>query len=220
MSNHVLLYHNRFNIAIKKCDLLIALGTRFGVQQTGATLEKYTTADVIRVEIDENEIGRTFINEKLVIKSDLKSFFTQVNKQCLNFDSNYQTWHLEIQNWENKFGKNICAKNEKIDPIDFIQELSKYYEKNSVITADVGANQMWVAQAFKVNFNQRFLTSSALGSMGYSLPAAIGASYGIDDVVVFQDGNQLIVHRIVKIEGEEITTAGDANDGSTEKVGW
>lgn len=175
------------NLALKNADLLIALGTRFGVQQTGSDIKAYTEANIIRVEIDNNEIGRTAIKEDLIIEADLKEFFSQINK--IVFNSEYADWHTQLKNWDKKYRDNICIKSTGIDPIDFIRNLSAYYSANSVITTDVGVNQMWVAQAYKKQDNQRFLTSSALGSMGYSLPAAIGASYLTDDVVVAYMGD-------------------------------
>lgn len=170
------------NLALKNTDLLIALGTRFGVQQIGVFQKKYTEADIIRVEIDESEIGRTFINEKLVIKSDLKKFFNKVNK--IKLASDYKKWHYRIQQWNEEYRNNICVKSERIDPVDCIRNLTKYFDENTVVTTDVGANQMWVAQALNIEKNQRFLTSSALGAMGYSLPAALGASYAVNGNVV------------------------------------
>ena len=82
--------------------------------------------------------------------------------------------------------KNTVVRAKKgIDPIKLIRKISQYAHENTIFTADVGANQMWVAQALRLKENQRLLNSAGFGAMGYSLPAAIGASYVAPNVVCF-----------------------------------
>ncbi len=163
------------NLAILKADLILALGTRLSIKQTGKIKENYTNANIVHVDIDKTELKRTFLNETLSIKGDVKEFLNKINKE--NFSINIENWLSLIEEWKNKFEDTICDKNSKLDPVIFLREITKYIKDDTVITTDVGANQMWTNQALRLKNNQRLLNSGGFGAMGYSLPAAIGASY-------------------------------------------
>lgn len=170
------------NLAIYNADLIIALGTRFGQRQIGKKLESYCRAKVIRVEIDKTEINRTFINEHISLNTDLKRFFKEINPKLENIRlPEFKIWTKQIEKWKEKYDNNSCLNKDGIDPVKFVREVSKLFKNDTVITSDVGQNQMWVAQAINIKNNQRLLNSSGFGSMGYSLPAAIGASYATNN---------------------------------------
>ena len=86
--------HPCCNRALMEADLLLALGVRFGQRQIGKSIEDYTNAKIIRVEIDDSEIGRTFIKEDLVIRADLKIFFEHINTYAFNTD--FSDWHRQL----------------------------------------------------------------------------------------------------------------------------
>lgn len=173
------------NLAIYNADLIIAIGTRFGQRQIGKQIRDYCSAKIIRVEIDKTEINRTFINENISINVDLKEFFNQINPKLKEEKlPNFQEWNNKLVKWQEKYQDNVCLNNEGLDPIKFIRETSKFFNNDTVITSDVGQNQMWVAQAIKIKGQQRLLNSSGFGSMGFSLPAAIGASYATNNSLV------------------------------------
>lgn len=170
------------NLAIKNADLIIALGTRFGIQQTSKNYSSYTNAKIIHVDIDPLEFNRT-LKVDVNIQADAKEFLQKLN--LIDFNLKIEDW-LEVLNlWKNKYYDVNCITAEGIEPVRFVRDfLSEYYF--DVISTDVGQNQLWVAQGIdSLNSNQTYLTSSGLGSMGYSIPAAIGASYVKNNVVAF-----------------------------------
>ncbi len=172
------------NLAVKNADLIIALGARFSLKQIGKKKEQYNTnAKIIHVDIDKTEINRTFMNEEISVIADLKEFLEKINKQKLNL--NIKTWTNQVQHWKNLYKDTVCVSKKFVDPVKFVREISQYADSNTVFTADVGANQMWVAQGLRLKEKQRLLNSAGFGAMGYSLPAGIGASYLAKEVISF-----------------------------------
>jgi acetolactate synthase-1/2/3 large subunit len=163
------------NLAIKNSDLVIALGVRWGNHHVGKIPEKYTSARIIHVDIDSVELGRVFVNETRIhahLESFLKQLLPALQKVTL---SNYQAWHETIRGWALKYRENTLINHKGLDPVRTLELMLPLLSTESVLTNDVGQNQMWVCQAFKTKNGQRLLNSVGLGSMGYSLPAAIGA---------------------------------------------
>lgn len=170
------LHGNTFsNLAIQNCDLLFAFGVRFGQRQVGKFPEKYTKAKIIHVDIDDNELGRIFPDE-VAVMSDLLHFLSGINEK-INVDDmpDFEYWHEVIREWKRKYKKCCYLNLDGLDPVKVVEETLKVVGRDSIFTSDVGQNQMWVAQAFEVVEGQRLLNSCALGAMGYSLPASIGA---------------------------------------------
>ncbi len=172
------------NLALKNADLILALGTRFAQQHTGKQKELYNTiAKVIHVDIDKTEPGRTFIKPEISVVADLSDFLQAINKKNIHVAVN--AWNETIEGWKQKYKDSVCRSDKYVDPILLIRKISKYSSKDAVYTSDVGANQMWVAQGLRLKQGQRLLNSSGFGSMGFSLPAAIGASYLKPEVIAF-----------------------------------
>lgn len=159
------------NIIVNKADLVISLGARLDVRQVGGKRENFApNAKIIRVDIDKNELNYHIRNNDINICCD-----------AMNIISNMYIHDYQFDEWIsicNQVKDIIIIQNIDCLPTnDIVNILSEHIQENSILTTDVGQNQIWVAQAF--NFKkQRILTSSSLGSMGYSLPAAIGAYYG------------------------------------------
>ena len=160
-------YGNKYsNEILKNSDLIIVLGSRLDERQIGYKRNEFAPkAKIIRVEIDAVEINRT-IDENTTINVDVKEFVKNLIQEDLTkFD--YQNWFNTAIGYKN----NIKQKN------NFYKELSKYIKGKAVVCSDVGLHQMHIAQNFQIKENQRLLNSSGFGSMGYSLPAAIGAYF-------------------------------------------
>ncbi len=180
--------HSCANLALRHADLILALGTRLGHRQIGKTIESFSTADCIRVDIDPNEFGRTFIKENPAILCDIKLFLQYMNDK--DYKQNHIEWHEQIKKWKKEYADTVCINDcLNIDPVKFVRKTSDYYTNNTIITADVGSNQMWTAQGFKKQANERLLCSSGFGAMGYALPASIGASYLSDSPVICFTGD-------------------------------
>ena len=172
------------NFILAKSDLIISLGSRMDLRQTGANTDNFAIkAKLIRIDIDDSEFSRK-------IKPNEKSFcinlkvllpFLAKNKCPRVFD--FMSW-VEICNEI----KEALGNRDDLEPNRIVQKLSENIDKDTIITTDVGQNQVWVAQSFIVN-GQRVLFSGGHGAMGYSLPAAIGAHYARGQKVVAFTGD-------------------------------
>lgn len=165
------------NLAAQNADLMIVLGARLGQRQVGKTPDTYTKARIIHVDIDNIELKRVFADE-VAINTDLATFFKAVASTIREIElPNYFSWHQTIRNWQEKYHVNALLNDCGLDPVRVVEEILPLLSNDAILTNDVGQNQMWVSQAFKVKRGQRLLNSVGLGSMGFSLPAAIGAKF-------------------------------------------
>ncbi|QJC29494.1 acetolactate synthase 2 catalytic subunit [Enterobacteriaceae endosymbiont of Plateumaris pusilla] len=163
------------NYAVQKCDLLIAIGARFDDRVTGNPKKFAPNAYIIHLDIDSSEINK-------ICKTDFNllgnlnyiiPFLTKPNNIFLwqNYIKKIKikySWNYKI----NKFNK------KKIYAPILLKKLSDLKNSNTVITTDVGQHQMWTAQHVNFSSPKNFITSSGLGTMGFGLPAAIGAQIG------------------------------------------
>ena len=163
------------NLAILNSDLLIVLGSRLGQHHVGKIKNNYTKAKVIHIDIDKSEFNRA-LDEDLSIYSDLKSFLANIIKELYKTElPDFQNWYNQIEFWAKKYAENTHINKDGLDPVKFVESVTAIFDNDAIMTADVGQNQMWVAQGVKIRNKQRLLNSTGFGSMGYSLPAAIGA---------------------------------------------
>jgi len=178
-------YGNRYaNIAMANSDLLIALGSRLDSRQTGDTRSFAREAFKIHVDIDKNELNNN-IKSDLIINADVNDFmesiFSYLSKgpgiRCRT-DVN-DKWVEYFNGLKKEFDvvTDVKGTNKNVHPKKFLQELSKYNNEDTVYLADVGNNQMFAAQSLIVKKNQKFLVSGGLGTMGFALPASVGAYF-------------------------------------------
>ncbi|WP_214071529.1 thiamine pyrophosphate-binding protein [Mucilaginibacter sp. dw_454] len=180
-------YGNRWaNIAFGECDLLIVLGSRLDIRQTGADTKFFENRTIYHIDCEPGEINNR-VQGCVPIVADVKAFLKAFNTltQETAFDKKtdwYNYFNTLKQNWPDT----AELKPKGINPNYFMHKLSKYAEKARCYIADVGAHQMWTAQSIDLNADQLFLTSAGMGAMGYSLPAGIGACFAnnIKPVVV------------------------------------
>ena len=157
------------NFIVAKSDLVICLGARLDVRQTGANRKNFAPdATIVRVDIDSGELGFKVHDDEIQIHADVKDVI----------DTLAEVPSKNLTGWNN-----VCRKiQEELKDIDdrlpnaYVQKISEYIPENSIITTDVGQNHVWVAQSFKVKNGQRIFFSGGHGAMGYSLPAAIGCA--------------------------------------------
>jgi len=184
-------YGNRWaNYALGNCDLLLVLGSRLDSRQTGLVSLFKGNKTIYHVDIEKSELNNN-IKGCITIESDLKDYLSQ---DSLLFNEVPNEWIKEIETEKQKCRDIDELKDIKgINPNVFIHELSRVSGKAKAFTADVGSNQMWTAQSLEIGRDQLFLTSGGMGAMGYSLPAAIGASLLLEDVVcITGDGGMQI----------------------------
>ena len=176
------------NLSVQDCDLLIAVGARFDDRVTGKLAEFAPQAKVIHLDIDPAEVNKLKAPDVSVLGNFKKSIPAL-------------TQSLDVREWRNKCLERKCEfgfqylQNEdntlgQIDAPSMLNQLSQMMPDNSVITTDVGQHQMWVAQHMQFNEPRNLLTSGALGTMGFGLPAAIGAQLSRrDDCVIAISGD-------------------------------
>ena len=174
-------YGNRYaNIAVQNADLIIAIGTRLDMRQTGKQKHKFANnAAIIHVDIDENEIEH-YIKETISLKCDINVFISHLRKVFSNKTiKSYEPWKRYIRRWKEKYpSEKEFNETKEINPNKIVNNIGKLVPNHSIVTFDVGQNQMWTAQSLRMKGDDiRILNSGGLGTMGYSLPAGIGAYF-------------------------------------------
>lgn len=185
-------YGNRWaNIAFGECDLLIVLGSRLDIRQTGADTKFFEDRVIYHIDCEEGEINNRIKNCIPVI-SDVKDFLTQFNEKFKDENFEKKTdWNIYINNLRSKWPDTSELNTSGINPNVFMHQLSKSSVNTKAYLADVGAHQMWAAQSIEISSKQLFLTSGGMGAMGFALPASIGAclALGLSPVVtIIGDG--------------------------------
>lgn len=182
------------NFIVAKSDLVISFGSRLDIRQVGAKRENFAPdATLIRIDIDANELEYKVHDNELSFCADaeisLKQIFEYSNLTFLN------EWLLVCNLIKNKLNN-----YDKMKANDYVSIISNMIPESTLITTDVGQNQVWVAQSFNVKNNQRILFSGGHGAMGYSLPAAIGAYYGCKKTVYSFNGDGGIQMNIQELQ--------------------
>jgi acetolactate synthase I/II/III large subunit len=170
------------NFAVTECDLMIAIGARFDDRVTGKIDTFAPHAKIIHIDIDPAEIGK---NKRvdIPIVGDVKAVLQDVLALMKKRDA-HETWLKKIKHWKQHHPLK-CPKNGALHPQFIIRTLSDLVKDKAVIVSEVGQNQMWTAQHFCFHNPRTWITSGGLGTMGYGLPAAMGAHFARPDVPVF-----------------------------------
>lgn len=164
------------NMAMSEADLIIALGARFDDRVTGKVSEFAKNAKIIHVDIDPSSISK-IINADFPIVGDVKSVVEDMIERAKDEinPKNFNTWHEIIANYSRIHPLTYKDSDEVLKPQWIIEETARNLPNDAIVTTDVGQHQMWVAQYFPFKYPRTFLTSGGLGTMGYSLPASMGA---------------------------------------------
>ncbi len=176
------------NKAIHEADLLILCGARVGDRSVAAPNQITEKAAVIHIDIDPAEIGKN-MKTTVPIVGDMKNIITIMNEK-VDFQAP-DAWVDRINQWKTEFSSKPPVFEGYVEPRSFIGKLSSMLRPKAVLVADVGQNQIWCANNYKI-INGRFLTSGGMGTMGYSVPAALGAKLARPDrdvVAVCGDGS-------------------------------
>ena len=167
------------NMAVTECDLLIALGARFDDRVTGKPSTFSTKSFKIHVDIDPTEINKN-VKVDLPIVGDLKSILAELLTE-MDGKPEISDWWNQIDLWKKECPLDFDRQDGKLRAQFVIEQLSEKTKGNAVVTTDVGQHQMWTAQFYKFTNPRSNLTSGGLGTMGFSLPASIGACFGVKD---------------------------------------
>ena len=176
------------NRAVHETDLLILCGARVGDRAVAAPEKVAEHADVIHIDIDPAEIGKN-MKTTIPIVGDIKNV---INSMIKSVDYTApKEWTETISQWKQEYKKTPVTFDGFVEPKSFIEKLSSMLRSKAILIADVGQNQIWCANSYKMS-DGRFLTSGGMGTMGYSVPAAIGAKLARpsrDVVAVCGDGS-------------------------------
>ncbi|MCM8710905.1 biosynthetic-type acetolactate synthase large subunit [Clostridium sp. SYSU_GA19001] len=162
------------NIAINNCDVLIAVGVRFSDRVVSNKDSFAKKAKIIHIDIDQGEFGK-IIQVDTELWGDVKNILINLNEKVKEKEES--EWNKQIQHWKESYPLKY-KNNGGVSPKKVLEMLYELSEGKVIITTEVGQNQIWAAQFYKYLEPRTFISSGGLGTMGYGLGAAIGASIG------------------------------------------
>ena len=185
------------NFIVDECDCLIAIGCRFSDRTTGLISEFANNAKIIHIDVDPAEIGKN-VDIDIPIVGDAKKIISDLIKVIEKVETNKNdvTWLTHVTDFKQNCLPRLSFDDIPLKPQQVIKELSEAITDDTIVTADVGQNQMWIADHFKSRNPRKFITSGGLGTMGFGFPAAMGAKVAMPDndvVSVCGDGGFLMV---------------------------
>lgn len=177
------------NYATDEADLVIAAGIRFDDRITGNPDTFCPKAKIIHIDIDPAEIGKNK-DIDVPIVGDLKNVLTEINKEIGKLS--HSEWIEKVKGWKNEYPLVYRKVSEdKLIPQEVLEELNNILKGDAIIVTDVGQHQMWTAQFMTYQNSDSIVTSGGAGTMGFGLPAAIGAQVAMPDkkvVLIVGDG--------------------------------
>ncbi|HNP37240.1 MAG TPA: biosynthetic-type acetolactate synthase large subunit [Woeseiaceae bacterium] len=191
------------NYAVEDCDFLIAIGARFDDRVAGDPANFAPNArNIAHFDVDVAEIGkvkRVSWHHVGVLNRDLEEILDFGKR--INFQKTFSVWHEEIAELKKTYALNYDKESDLIQPYAVIEEVNRWTKGEAIISTGVGQHQMWAAQYFDFREPRLWLTSGSMGTMGFGLPAAIGAQFAQPDrVVVDIDGDASIRMNIGELE--------------------
>jgi acetolactate synthase I/II/III large subunit len=175
------------NYAMDEADLIIAIGARFDDRITGKLSEFAPRAKFIHIDIDPAEISKN-VPAHIPIVGDAKNIVPRLTAEYRSLDadpSRLEEWWSRIRTWQERHPLGYeDTKDSEIKPQYMIQALYEATAGDAIVTSDVGQHQMWTAQYFHFAQPRRWINSGGLGTMGFGLPAAMGAKVGCPDQTV------------------------------------
>ncbi len=192
------------NVTVHNADLVILCGARVGDRAVASPDQVVEHANVIHIDIDPAEIGKN-MKTTVPIVGDMKNVISQMLR-----DVDYSTpeeWKSQIEAWKAEYSKEPDTFEGFVEPKSFIAKLSKMVKPKAIMVADVGQNQIWCANNYRIK-DGRFFTSGGMGTMGYSVPAAVGAKLARpsrDVIAVCGDGSfQMSLNELATIATENV----------------
>ena len=180
------------NMGMSDCDLLIALGVRFDDRVTGRLASFAPHAKVVHVDIDPAEIGKNRTAD-LPIVGDAKKVLSKMVRVLRELEpemagahaEDRRAWWRQVRGWQEEHPLEPVFSPDEIKPQHLMHEINRISDGKAIVSTDVGQHQMWAAQFIRFDEPRLWLSSGGLGSMGFGLPAAVGAQMAHPDKTVF-----------------------------------
>ncbi|KIU32364.1 acetolactate synthase large subunit [Atlantibacter hermannii] len=181
------------NFILQEADLLIVLGARFDDRAIGKTQEFCPNAKIIHVDIDRAELGK-IKQPHIAIQGDVAEVLTQLTPRVMPTER--APWRALVASLQQEFPFNMPNADDPLSHYGLINAVAACAEEDAIITTDVGQHQMWTAQAYPLRRPRQWLTSGGLGTMGFGLPAAIGAALAEPDrqIICFSGDGSLMMN--------------------------
>jgi acetolactate synthase-1/2/3 large subunit len=198
------------NNTVRECDLLLAVGARFDDRVTGKLATFAPNATIVHIDIDPANIGKN-VKPHFPIAADARSALKALLDEMRNYGSEEiekkraerADWWKRIREWQSLRPLSYRNTEEQLKPQSVIEELYEITNGEAIIVTDVGQHQMWAAQFYPFKRSRQWITSGGLGTMGFGLPAAMGAQLALPDeqvIAVVGDGG-------FQMTNQEISTA-------------
>jgi len=169
------------NMALQECDLLIAAGARFDDRATGDPNHFCPNANIIHIDIDASELNK-IKPAQVSINANVATVIEYFIKHAGH--THRESWRARIAELKNNYPLLVDTHQQAFCPYALLKTISEMAAKNSIVVTDVGQHQMWTAQAYPFQFPRQWISSGGLGTMGFGLPAAIGAALSKPDATV------------------------------------
>lgn len=193
------------NRALHEADLVIVCGARLGDRAVAAPDQMSANTTVIHIDIDPAEIGKN-VKTEIPIVGDMRNVMNMLNDGIGDYSVN-EDWNKTVSAWKKDLFKEPPVFDGFVEPRTLVSHLSAMFRSKAILVADVGQNQIWCANNFRIR-EGRFLTTGGLGTMGYSIPAAIGAKFARpsrDVIVICGDGSfQMSMNELATISGNKL----------------
>jgi acetolactate synthase-1/2/3 large subunit len=191
------------NYAVEDCDFLIAVGARFDDRVAGDPANFAPNAKYIaHFDVDVSEVGKVknvHWHHIGVLRRDLDDLLAYGER--IGFDKSFPLWHDEVAALKARHRMNYDRDSDLIQPYAVIEEINRLTDGKAIISTGVGQHQMWAAQYFDFREPRLWLTSGSMGTMGFGLPAAIGAQFAKPDrLVIDVDGDASMRMNIGELE--------------------
>ena len=193
------------NRALHEADLVIVCGARLGDRAVAAPHQMSENTTVIHIDIDPAEIGKN-VKTEIPIVGDMRNVLDMLVENIGDYTVPEQ-WQETVKTWKKDLFTTPPVFDGYVEPRTLVSHLSAMFRSKAILVADVGQNQIWCANNFRIR-EGRFLTTGGMGTMGYSIPAAVGAKFARPDrdvIAICGDGSfQMGMNELATIAGTNL----------------
>ena len=187
------------NMAIQQCDLLVCIGMRFSDRVTGKVSEFAPHAKIVQFELDRAEYNKNVSADVFVpgdLRTSLPILAQRLEATPTDYAEQYQSWLRHVTALAEAHPFSYTPAGDAIKPEALIEKVSELSTDDTIVATDVGQHQMWAAQFYRARRPRQFLTSGGLGTMGFGLPAALGAKVGCPEkpVILFTGDGSIMMN--------------------------